>query len=109
MARAKSARAPISRLGKLAGFAGALGVAILASSAALRAADYPNKPVRIPVGFAPGGASDVISRVVGSKMGEILGVQFVVENKTGAGGAIATQEAARSAPDGYTLFRVSFP
>src|SRR5229473_2927054 len=94
---------PVFHLGKLVSLAGALGVGILASTAAYTQADYPNKPIRILVGFAPGGASDVISRVVGSKMGEILGVQFVVENKTGAGGAIATQDVARSAPDGYTL------
>ena len=64
---------------------------------------YPNKPVHILVGFAPGGPSDIISRVVGAKMGEIMGQQFVIENKTGAGGAIATQDVARAAPDGYTL------
>jgi tripartite-type tricarboxylate transporter receptor subunit TctC len=89
--------------GKASIVAGALGLAIITSSAALAQAGYPNKPIRILVGFAPGGPSDIISRVVGAKMGEILGVQFVVENKTGAGGAIATQEVARSAPDGYTL------
>ena len=82
-----------------------LAAAVLAvmSGAALAQTSYPNKPVRILVGFAPGGPSDIISRVVGAKMGEIMGTQFVVENKTGAGGAIATQDVARSAPDGYTL------
>src|SRR6266851_435832 len=100
-------RSLVSHLGKLAPLAGALGVGILASTAAYTQADYPNKPIRILVGFAPGGASDVISRVVGSKMGEIMGVQFVVENKTGAGGAIATQDVARSAPDGYTLLNTT--
>ena len=82
-----------------------LAAAVLAvtSGAALAQASYPNKPVRILVGFAPGGPSDIISRVVGAKMGEIMGTQFIVENKTGAGGAIATQDVARSAPDGYTL------
>src|SRR3979490_381613 len=84
-------------------FAGALGVAVAASSTALSQSSYPNKPLAIRVGFAPGGPSDIISRVVGAKMGEIMGAQFVIENKTGAGGAIATQEVARSAPDGYTL------
>ena len=82
-------------------FAGALAVA--ASSAAQSQSNYPSRPIRILVGFAPGGPSDIISRVVGAKMGEILGAQFIVENKTGAGGAVATQEVARSAPDGYTL------
>src|SRR5476649_998012 len=88
---------------KLMVFALALGIAAVAPSAALAQSSYPNKPIRILVGFAPGGPSDIISRVVGAKMGEIMGAQFVVENKTGAGGAIATQDVARSAPDGYTL------
>ena len=83
--------------------AGTLGAALTASSAALSQSGYPNRPIRILVGFAPGGPSDIISRVVGAKMGEIMGAQFIVENKTGAGGAIATQEVARAAPDGYTL------
>ena len=92
------------RVGALAGAVGALAGAIIAASATAAAqAGYPNRPIRILVGFAPGGPSDIISRVVGTKMGEILGVQVVVEYKTGAGGVIATQEAARSAPDGYTL------
>jgi tripartite-type tricarboxylate transporter receptor subunit TctC len=83
----------------------ASGVCILAMlrSDAMAQGAYPNKPVKIVVGFAPGGPSDIIARVIGAKMGEIMGVQFVVENKTGAGGALATQDVARSAPDGYTL------
>jgi tripartite-type tricarboxylate transporter receptor subunit TctC len=83
--------------------AGALALALVLSAAALAQGGYPNKPIRILVGFTPGGNSDIISRVVGNKMGEILGAQVVVENKPGAGGAIATDAAARSAPDGYTL------
>ena len=90
-------------LSRLRLFSAALGVAALTSTVALSQSSYPNKPIRILVGFAPGGPSDIISRVVGAKMGEIMGAQFVVENKTGAGGAIATQDVARSAPDGYTL------
>ena len=81
--------------------AASLGVA--GSGAALAQGTYPTKPIRVLVGFAPGGPSDIIARVVGARMGEIMGAQFIVENKAGAGGAIATQEAARSAPDGYTL------
>jgi tripartite-type tricarboxylate transporter receptor subunit TctC len=84
-------------------FAVAFGAAVIAASPALAQGGYPNKPIRILVGFAPGGPSDIIARVVGAKTGEIMGAQFIVENKTGAGGAIATQETARSAPDGYTL------
>ncbi len=81
----------------------ALGVVVIVSSPALSQGGYPNKPIRVLVGFAPGGPSDLIARVVGAKTGEIMGAQFIVENKTGAGGAIATQETARAAPDGYTL------
>ena len=81
----------------------ALALALIETSAAVAQAGYPNKPIRILVGFAPGGPSDIVSRVVGAKMGEILGAQVVIENKSGAGGVIAIQEAARSAPDGYTL------
>src|SRR5436190_6120875 len=90
-------------LRRLTFFAAAFGVVVGTSGAALSQSSYPNKPIRILVGFAPGGPSDIISRVVGAKMGEIMGAQFVIENKTGAGGAIATQDVARSAPDGYTL------
>src|SRR5262249_32256124 len=92
------------RVGALAGVVSALIVTVIAAAGTAAAQPgFPNRPIRILVGFAPGGLSDIISRVVGTKMGEILGVQVVVENKTGAGGVIATQEAARSAPDGYTL------
>lgn len=82
---------------------GALGLVAMASGAALSQAGYPNRPIHLLVGFAPGGPSDIISRVVGAKMGEILGTQVVVENKTGAGGAIATDYVARQPADGYTL------
>jgi tripartite-type tricarboxylate transporter receptor subunit TctC len=67
------------------------------------AQSFPNKPIKILVGFSAGGPSDLISRTVGAKMSEILGTQIVIENKTGAGGMIAAEAVARSAPDGYTL------
>ncbi|MCX7310831.1 MAG: tripartite tricarboxylate transporter substrate binding protein [Hyphomicrobiales bacterium] len=92
----------INRGGLYALIAGVVVAGIMSASPAL-AQSYPSKPIRILVGFAPGGPSDIIARVVGAKTGEIMGAQFIVENKTGAGGAIATQETARSAPDGYTL------
>jgi tripartite-type tricarboxylate transporter receptor subunit TctC len=92
------------RVGLTACFAGALGLASAISVVtAVSQSVYPNRPIRVVVGFAAGGPSDIISRVVGAKMGEIMGVQFIVENRTGGGGAIATQDVARSAPDGYTL------
>lgn len=67
------------------------------------AQSFPNKPLRIVVGFAAGGPSDIISRVVGAKMGEILGQQFVIENRPGAGGVVATEVVGRADPDGYTI------
>jgi tripartite-type tricarboxylate transporter receptor subunit TctC len=64
---------------------------------------YPNKPVTLVVAFTPGGPSDVLARIVGKKMQEILGQPFVIENRPGAGGNIAAEQVARSAPDGLTL------
>jgi tripartite-type tricarboxylate transporter receptor subunit TctC len=65
---------------------------------------YPNKPIRILIAQAPGSATDVISRVVGNRLSELLGQPVVIEARPGAGGALGTAEAARAAPDGYTLF-----
>jgi tripartite-type tricarboxylate transporter receptor subunit TctC len=64
---------------------------------------YPNKPVRLIVGFAPGGNTDTVARIVGQKLGERLGTQVVVDNRGGAGGTIGTDMAARANPDGYTM------
>ena len=76
-------------------------LAVAASSAL--AQSWPSKPIRLIVPFTPGGSQDVIGRLFAQKAGDALGQQIVVENKAGAGGQIATQEVARSAPDGYTL------
>jgi tripartite-type tricarboxylate transporter receptor subunit TctC len=64
---------------------------------------YPSKPVRMIVSFAAGGPTDIVARIMGARMGELLGQQFVVENKTGAGGNIGADVVAKSPPDGYTL------
>jgi tripartite-type tricarboxylate transporter receptor subunit TctC len=77
--------------------------ALLAISIPVRAAEYPSRPVTLVVAFPPGGPSDVLARVVGKKMEQLLGAPFVIENRPGAGGNIAAEGVARAAPDGYTL------
>jgi tripartite-type tricarboxylate transporter receptor subunit TctC len=68
------------------------------------AEDYPARPVRIIVGFIPGSAADITARVLGQRMGQTLGQQFVIENKPGAGSSLAAELVARAPNDGYTLF-----
>jgi tripartite-type tricarboxylate transporter receptor subunit TctC len=68
---------------------------------------YPTRPVRIIVGFAAGGATDIVARIMGQWLSERLGQQFVVENRTGAGTNIATEAVVNAAPDGHTLLMVS--
>jgi len=77
--------------------------ALMSGAASASAEDYPNRPIRFLVGFAAGGSSDIVARVIGQKMSEILGVAIPVENRTGANGTIAMRQAAQSAPDGYTI------
>jgi tripartite-type tricarboxylate transporter receptor subunit TctC len=72
-----------------------------------RAEDYPTRPIRILVPYAPGGISDIAARIIGAKFTEAWGQQVVVENRPGANGFIAVTDAARSAPDGYTLVMVT--
>jgi tripartite-type tricarboxylate transporter receptor subunit TctC len=67
------------------------------------AADYPTKPITLMIGFAPGGPSDVMARILTRKMEEVLKQPFVIENRAGAGGSIAGTAVARAAPDGYTV------
>jgi tripartite-type tricarboxylate transporter receptor subunit TctC len=71
------------------------------------AADWPTRPVKLIVPFAPGGNTDGIARVVGQRLGDKLGTTFVVENKLGAGGAIASEACARATPDGYTMMIIT--
>jgi tripartite-type tricarboxylate transporter receptor subunit TctC len=73
----------------------------------LLAQSYPNRPIRIIVTFPPGGSSDTLTRVVAQEMSESLGQPVVIENRTGAGGNIGVEAAAKSTPDGYTLLSSS--
>jgi tripartite-type tricarboxylate transporter receptor subunit TctC len=75
----------------------------LACLPAAVAQDYPNRPIKLIVPYAPGGAADVVARTAALPMGEILGQQFVVENRSGAGGIPGMEALAKSAPDGYTI------
>ena len=77
--------------------------ALLVSMAAA-AQPWPQKPVRFIVPFAPGGATDIAARILGEKLTQMWGQTVLIENRAGAGGALGAAEAARSAPDGYTLF-----
>src|ERR1700759_5491935 len=73
-------------------------------SVARAQSDFPNKPVHIIVGFTPGSVADITARILGNKMGQILGQQVVVENKPGAGSNLAAEYVARAPKYGYTLF-----
>jgi tripartite-type tricarboxylate transporter receptor subunit TctC len=84
-------------------FAAALLIAVFASTAVRARDDYPTRPVQMIIPFAAGGPTDIVGRVMGAKMGELLGQQFVVENKTGAGGNIGAEAVAKATPDGYTI------
>ena len=81
----------------------ALGLVFLSSVASAQGG-YPSKPVRMIVPFAPGGASDFVARIISPKLGEALGASIVIENKPGASGNIGMDAAAKSAPDGYTIY-----
>lgn len=85
----------------------ALILGTLARTALAQVPAYPVKPVKLVVGFAPGGAADFVARTIGDALGRALGQPVVIENKAGAGSSIAAEAVARSAPDGYTLLIAS--
>jgi tripartite-type tricarboxylate transporter receptor subunit TctC len=87
---------------RLSGLIMALGVGLMLASPAT-AQDYPTKPIRVLVGFAPGGPTDVIARIVAQDLTAAFGQSVIVENRAGANSLIATDAVARAAPDGYTL------
>ena len=94
----------MSGLKRFAVVVASLLLAGMAAPAALGQSDYPNRPVRLIVGFIPGSSADITARVLGQRMGQILGQQFVVEGKPGAGSSLAAEFVARAPKDGYTMF-----
>jgi tripartite-type tricarboxylate transporter receptor subunit TctC len=83
--------------------AGALAVGLYAQIGPAAAQDYPNRPITMIVPYPPGGGVDVMGRLMGQKLSLALGQQVIIENRGGAGGMIGTRDAARAAPDGYTI------
>lgn len=88
---------------------GLIGLAITAAApiGSAMALDYPTRPVKWVVGYPPGGATDIIARLIGQRLQERLGQPFVIENKPGAGNNIATESVINAEPDGYTLLLVN--
>ncbi len=85
----------------------ALSISIVASIGSASALDYPTRPVRFVVGYPPGGATDILARLIGQRLSEKLGQQFVIENKPGAGNNIGTESVVNAEPDGYTVLLVN--
>jgi tripartite-type tricarboxylate transporter receptor subunit TctC len=84
-----------------------IGASAVAWTGGASALDYPTRPVRFVVGFPPGGATDILARLIGQRLSEKLGQQFVIENKPGAGNNIGTETVVNAAPDGYTVLLVN--
>src|SRR5215831_13013240 len=84
-------------------------VALPAAPRIARAQAYPTRPVRIVVGFPPAGGADIVARLMGQWLSERLGQQFIIENRPGATGNIATEAVVRAPADGYTLLMITVP
>ena len=84
-----------------------MGISAIASIGSAAAQNYPTRPVKWVVGYPPGGATDIIARLIGQRLSERLGQQFVIENKPGAGNNIATESVINADPDGYTVLLVN--
>ena len=82
---------------------------LFASGCLAQAIDYPLRPIRFIVPYAPGGSSDVLARTLGKKMGDTLGQQFLIDNRPGAGSMVGTDAAAKAPPDGYTIILSDMP
>ena len=90
-------------------FAVAFITLLLCASAFAAAPEYPSKPIRLVVPYAAGGSTDTVARIVGQQLGERLGQQVVIDNRTGAGTLIGTEIVAQAVPDGYTLLMATPP
>jgi len=99
------------KISRRAAVGGVLATALLGGAVWAQggSASFPDKPVKIVVPFAPGAGTDAMGRLMAQKLGDVLGVSFVVENRTGASGAIGTQYVAQQPADGYTLLLVASP
>src|SRR4051812_35639675 len=81
----------------------AIGAAAVLAATDARAQAWPAKPVRVIIPYPPGGGADTVGRIVFAKLSEVMGQQFVIDNRGGAGGTIAEAMAAKADPDGYTI------
>ena len=84
-----------------------MSVASMAAAGSARALDYPTRPVHLIVGYPAGGTTDILARLVGQYLSERLGQQFIIDNRSGAGNNIGTEQVVNAAPDGYTLLLVN--
>lgn len=82
-------------------------IALLAMTSTVFAQTYPSKPIRYIIAFPPGGSNDIFARIVGARLGEVLGTTVIVDNRPGGGANIGAEALARSAPDGYTIGNIS--
>jgi tripartite-type tricarboxylate transporter receptor subunit TctC len=85
----------------------AIGLSVMAPIGGASALDYPTRPVKWVVGYPPGGATDILARLIGQRLSEKLGQQFVIENKPGAGNNIGTESVINAEPDGYTVLLIN--
>lgn len=85
----------------------AMGFAAFISTSGASAQDYPTRPVKWVVGYPPGGATDILARLIGQRLSERLGQQFIIENKPGAGNNVGTESVVNADPDGYTVLLVN--
>lgn len=93
----------MTRIFRMAAGIAAGAAMLIAPAHSVAQSDYPNRPVKLIVGFAPGGSTDIVGRIVARHLGDKLGQPVVVENRAGAGGTIGADVTAKSPPDGYTL------